>query len=190
MQIRDYDPRRVKVSYSESCRIEISRKNVPTLASLYDDVRIHGWVATVSSCSRQDIPLSTWGIAAPKTSVNPEPGSFDIVSEQGDVLWNWSLMKNRIYSEDRNPAYTDWKENMDLSFPDDVAAVTWFKWLQDYSTTKVIGGVPRPPHCVVSVRTTYHNWLQKTPDSIQHRRSVSGYVLRDGDTSSIERDLQ
>jgi hypothetical protein len=132
----------------------------------------------------QEMPLSTWGIGIPGITVDAKPGSFDIVSEKGDVLWTWSVMKNRVSSTDFNPAYTDWRESLDLAFLNDVAAVTWFKWLQDFSTTKAIGAVPRPPSCEVSVRTTYHSWLQKTPDSIQHRRSVSASIFHNRAASS------
>ena len=122
--------------------------------------------------------LSMWGIAAAGSTVNAVPGRFDIVSEQGDILWTWSLMKNRITTVDLNPAYTDWNEHLDIGFPNDTAAVTWFKWLQEYATTKAVGAITRPQSCEVSVRTTFHWWLQKTPTSIQHRRSVkaSGFT--------------
>lgn len=119
--------------------------------------------------------LSTWGIAAAGTTVNVKPGCFDIVSEQGNTLWTWSQMKDRITSTDLNPAYTDWKESVDIRFETDDTAVAWFKWLQGYATTKAVGGVPFPQSSTVSVRTTYHSWLQKTPKSIQHRRSVIGF---------------
>jgi hypothetical protein len=37
--IRDYEPQRIKVSYSESCTVE-TRGSVPVLASRYDKARI------------------------------------------------------------------------------------------------------------------------------------------------------
>ncbi|KAF8508078.1 hypothetical protein JB92DRAFT_652307 [Gautieria morchelliformis] len=150
--IRDYEPQRVKVSYSESCTVE-TRGGVPVLASRYD----------------KDMEFSTWGISAGSSTAVTEAGSFDVLSDGGAALWTWSLMKNRITSFDLNPAYTDWRDRMDISFPDDATAASWFNWLQAYATTDAVDTVPQ--RCEVSVRTTYHCWLQKTPDSIQHRRS-------------------
>ena len=54
----------------------------------------------------------------------------------------------------------------------------WSKWLRGYATTKALGVVPAPQSCEVSVRTTFHWWLQKTPTSIRHRQSVISSILR------------
>ena len=121
--------------------------------------------------------LSMWGIAADGSTVNVKPGSFNIIPEQGNGSWSWSTVKNRITAVDLNPAYTDWNEHLDISFPNDAAAVAWFKWLQGYAITKALGAVPAPQSCEVSVRTTYHWWLQKTPTSIQHRQSVNFFYF-------------
>jgi hypothetical protein len=119
--------------------------------------------------------FSTWGISAGSSTAVTAAGIFDVLSDGGVTLWTWSLMKNRITSLDRNPAYTDWSDCMDIAFPDDATAATWFKWLQAYATADAVDTVPQ--RCEVSVRTTYHCWLRRTPNSIQHRRSVSAAYL-------------